>query len=158
MLVFASEFARELGRQGRATRVPLLLVLRDARHGIVTRDHLRRRDQIVAAIVVKGDRRDWRTITAEESDALIAAAVASGVAEPDPDSFADLDDTLNDFAHVEEAPAFLCPRCRTWSQVVAATWTNAPPHNPSAAPVWALCPGCFEALRAFADPNAGPSF
>lgn len=160
MIVFPTDLARAIGRLARSTRLPLLFLLRDGRHGIVTRDNLRERDQIVAAVTFDHAyaRPSWRVVSAELSATLVAAAVESGAATPDPDPFADLDDTANDFAHVHDRPAFLCPRCRSWAEQVAATWSNAPAANPSAGPCWALCSTCFEALKSIGDPNVGPTF
>ncbi len=119
--------------------VPVLVVLRDGRHGIVTRDNLRRRDVVIASAL-------WDTfgsVPASLSDALIKAAVESGVAEPVPDPFGGLDDTANEFVHVDDRPRYLCPACQKWSSDISATWTNATPAAPSAGPVWALCPTCL---------------
>lgn len=160
MIIFPSDLARAINRLSRGSRLPLLFLLRDRRHGIVTRDHLRERDQIIAAITYDhaSGRPSWRVIDANTSAALIAAAVESGATQPDPDHFEGLDDTANDFAHVGDVPAFLCPRCRTWSERIAATWSNAHAADASAGPCWALCEGCFEALKSIGDPNAGPTF
>lgn len=160
MIIFPTQIATAIGRLAWSTRLPLLFLLRDARHGIVTRDNLRERDQIVASIIYDpaAGRPCWQTVSAELSATLVSAAVESGAAHPDPDTFADLDDTSNDFAHVHDLPVFLCPRCNSWAQQVAATWSNAPAANPSAGPCWALCTTCFEALKSIGDPNVGPTF
>lgn len=160
MIVFPANIAREIGRLAWETRLPLLFLLRDARHGIVTRDNLRQRDQIVAAITYdhSAARPRWGVVSAELSARLIAAAVASEAACPDPDPFADLDRTGNDFAHVYDMPSFLCARCASWSNVIGSTWSDAPPENVSAGPCWALCVSCHETLKATNDPNIRPMF
>lgn len=147
MVILPIEVARALNDALSAHRVPLLVVLRDGRHGIVTRDNLRRRDVVIGSAIGS----TFGEVSAAQSDALISAAVESGAADPVPDPFAGLDDTANDFVHVDDRPRYLCEACRLFSSDIAATWTNATPAAPSAGPVFALCPTCFPIPQAKKD-------
>ena len=128
----------------RSTSCPLFVVIRDRRHGVVTFDNLRPRDCVVARIAAG----QWQEVDDQQQAALIAAAIDSGAATPsaDDDTFDELANTSNDFAHVDASPVFVCATCGDHAEAIGAHATTAPPGNVDAAPVFAICQSCADRI------------